>query len=443
MRSSRSAYRIPRALRRACRRTVGMTPTLLFYCQHSLGMGHLVRSLAIAAGLAEHFRVVFLNGGPLPRGTKAPDGVELVALPPLGLGQDGHSLVSRDRRRSVERVKQSRRRTILATLEAARPRVVLIELFPFGRKKFADELIPLIEAARSTGSPRPLILCSLRDILVGHRRDQLLHDERASALANRYFDAILVHADPAFARLEESFRPRSPLRIPVHYTGFVANGRASNEPGQKKTLPRRPPIVVSAGGGLVGEPLFRAAVEAHAILWPTERVPMKIIGGPFVPDEAWQVLRAAARGRRGLQLRRQVPDLRAELQGAAASISQCGYNTAMDILRIGVPALVVPFAKGVEDEQMTRARRLERLGAVRVLDSRGLDGPTLAAEIRTLLRFQPRRVSLDMEGERTTAQLVATLSGLIGSESRAVPSAVPDDRLARDLARTTIPIAAL
>ena len=55
-------------------------PSLLFYCQHSLGMGHLVRSLALAAGLARSFRVVFLNGGPLPDGMQPPLGVEIVAL---------------------------------------------------------------------------------------------------------------------------------------------------------------------------------------------------------------------------------------------------------------------------------------------------------------------------------------------------------------------------
>ena len=38
-------------------------PTLLFYCQHSLGIGHLTRSFALAAALAQRFRVVFLNGG--------------------------------------------------------------------------------------------------------------------------------------------------------------------------------------------------------------------------------------------------------------------------------------------------------------------------------------------------------------------------------------------
>src|SRR5262249_50980262 len=212
MRPSRSAHGVARTLRRACRGTVDMRPSLLFYCQHSLGIGHLVRSLAIAAGLAEHFRVVFLNGGPLPKGTTPPAGVEIVSLPPLGLDPEGHGLVSRDRRRSVDRVQQSRRRTILATMEVVRPRVVLIELFPFGRRKSADELIPLIEMARSALSPRSLIVCSLRDILVGRGADQQKHDDRAAVVANKYFDAIVVHADPKFARLEESFRPRSPLQ---------------------------------------------------------------------------------------------------------------------------------------------------------------------------------------------------------------------------------------
>jgi predicted glycosyltransferase len=41
--------------------------TLLFYCQHSLGIGHLFRSFAIAEALSRSFRVVFVSGGKLPR----------------------------------------------------------------------------------------------------------------------------------------------------------------------------------------------------------------------------------------------------------------------------------------------------------------------------------------------------------------------------------------
>ena len=60
-------------------------------------------------------------------------------------------------------------------------------------------------------------------------------------------------------------------------------------------------------------------------------------------------------------------DLSAEMAASRLSISQCGYNTALDIVRAGVPALVVPFADGGETEQTDRARRLEALGALRVL----------------------------------------------------------------------------
>ena len=62
-----------------------MKPSLLFYCQHSVGLGHLMRSYALCDALAERFRVVLLTGGELPSGIDPPAGVELVALPPLGV----------------------------------------------------------------------------------------------------------------------------------------------------------------------------------------------------------------------------------------------------------------------------------------------------------------------------------------------------------------------
>ena len=70
-------------------------------------------------------------------------------------------------------------------------------------------------------------------------------------------------------------------------------------------------------------------------------------------------------------------------------MSQGGYNTALEVVRSGVPGLIVPYATPEEDEQTRRARRLERLGAVRVLAPERL-ARTLAAELRRLLSFEPR-----------------------------------------------------
>jgi predicted glycosyltransferase len=381
-------------------------PTVLFYCQHSLGLGHLVRSFALAGALAERFRVVLLNGGRLPRGVPVPAGVEIVSVPPLGMTVDG-TLVSHDRRRSAERALELRRARMLALHDALRPDVVFVELFPFGRKKFAVELLPLLRAAREAGA---LTVCSLRDILVGSRRDQQRHDERASVTAKELFDAILVHSDPSFARLEESFRPATPLRIPVHYTGFVLpRGEAAEAIAPTPVGTERPRVVVSAGGGLYGGDLMRAAVDAHRLELADAGIDLRLVTGPFLPEDEWRALRDAARGRRGLEVRRSVPDLRAELATAAGSVSQCGYNTVLDVLHAGIPGLVVPFGAGREDEQGRRADRLERMGALRVLEAERADGATLASEIRALLDFRPVPVGLSFDGARKTTLIVGNL----------------------------------
>jgi predicted glycosyltransferase len=377
---------------------VNARPALLFYCQHSVGLGHLVRSFALAEALAERFRVVLLCGGRVPDSLPPPRDVELVALPPLGIGADG-KFASQDAALTVEDARAIRRETILRTFRSLAPEAVVIELFPFGRAKFAPELLPLLDEARSSPRP-PFVACSLRDILVGRRENQAAHDDRACQIANRYFDAILVHADSGFARLEDSFAMRHRLRVPIHYTGFVQRGSGP------RPLRRERRVVVSAGGGRVGEGLLTAAARAHRSLAGETGLRMTMIAGPFLPEPAWRRVRAAAEG---IELLRAVPDLGAELRGAMASISQCGYNTAIEILAARVPALVVPFATPEEDEQTVRARRLAALGAVRMLDPGRLEPAVLAGEIRRLLGFRPRSLGLDVDGAAGTTRI---LSGL-------------------------------
>jgi predicted glycosyltransferase len=371
-------------------------PALLFYCQHSLGIGHLTRSFALAAALVDFFHVVFLNGGRLPPGLPVPDGIELVDLPALGM-DDGHTVVSREVAYDVAQAQVQRRALIEAAVREYRPAVLLVELFPFGRKKFAGEILPMIRLARRQPGGPALVACSLRDILVDARPDQQHHDDRARWLAERYFDVVLVHADPSLARIEDSFNPRRPLRVPVYHTGYVVPARAETASG-----PRGEHLLVSAGGGIVGNALFRTALQARMLMH--EPPPMRIIAGPFLPEPQWQSLQQAVRGVAGVELLRQVPDMVAELRLARASISQCGYNTALDIVVSGVPALVVPYATSNENEQSVRASRLAALGALRHASAAALDAQRLAGEIDVLLAFTPRAAVLNLDGAAHSAQ---------------------------------------
>jgi predicted glycosyltransferase len=380
-----------------------MKPALFFYCQHSMGLGHLVRSWALADALSSSFHVVFASGGVSPLGVASPAAVEVVTLPPLEQTTDGE-IVTREPDQLVADIQARRRRLLLDTFMATRPAVVVIELFPFGRAKFAGEILPILDHA-ATLVPRPVVICSVRDLLAGGRKNQQRHDDRAQAIVDRYFDAVLVHADPRLAALEETFKPTAPLQVPVMYTGFVIPRQAPSATARRD----RVGVLVSAGGGRYGGPLFRSAVDAHILSTPAERLPMRIVAGPFLPDDDYEALQRLASGCDDLTIDRVVPSLRPLLESSRLSVSQCGYNTALDLLQAGLPALVVPFAEGCEDEQRVRARRLEALGSVRVLDPDALTAPRLAHELLATRRFTPASIALDLNGARETVRIINRL----------------------------------
>ena len=169
---------------------------------------------------------------------------------------------------------------------------------------------------------------------------------------------------------------------------------------------------MSAGGGIAGEPLLRTAIEGFSYLQEDPEVEMKVIAGPFLSEESWRALRALAHGKDRLRLVRQVSDLCSELCGAAASISQAGYNTCLDVLRAKVPAILVPFAKEDEDEQRKRALRLQDLGAARVLEQNELTPARLATEIRASMNSEFVTPALDLNGAENAAALIESITNL-------------------------------
>jgi predicted glycosyltransferase len=84
------------------------------------------------------------------------------------------------------------------------------------------------------------------------------------------------------------------------------------------------------------------------------------------------------------------PDFRQMLPHAAASVSMCGYNTALDLLQAGTPAVFVPFDAGNEVEQTLRARSLAALPGFAVSPAADLTPQRLCAAIASAMR-QPQR----------------------------------------------------
>ena len=359
--------------------------------------------MEIAHTLSDSFDVTVLLGGAVSGRIERPDNVEIVALATLGIDPDTNVFDIRRSQELRDRI-VTRRKVLIREFERLKPRVVAIEDFPFRQHGLRAEVVPLIERAHNGAYGDALVVGMTDGILADDADCDDDYRDQTAQLLDKYFDMVIVQSDPVFARIEEFFQPQNVLRVPVYHTGFVVQ-EAGARPGDVESAPDT--VLVSAGNGEYGGPLYRAAVEAHKILGSTLPLPMKIVAGEHLPDDEWRDLLAMADDSPDLTLERTLPDLGAGLAAAAWSVSQCDYDIAVHTMQARTPALFVPAANGDRKVQTVRAQRLVYWGAGRLLLPQHLNGAALANEIRELIRFQPRRMHFDLNGAASAAHLIA------------------------------------
>ncbi|EJT06138.1 glycosyltransferase [Rhizobium sp. CCGE 510] len=372
-------------------------PRIFFYVQHLLGIGHIARASRIASALAKDgFDVTVVTGG-LPVPGFPGEGVKTVALPAVVASNAGFSgLADADGRPAGEDFLHARRDLLLDAFHVAKPDVVIIEAFPFGRRQMRFELLPLL-AAIDKAEPRPKLLSSVRDILQENRKAG--RDAETAALVKEHFDTVLVHGDPSFVRLEDTFPLTAEIADRLRYTGLVA---APPAPEPAETFD----IIASAGGGAVGAALIGASKEAAALLPADLR--WLLISGPNLPEADFAALAENAPANVTLvRFRKDFPSL---LRGAKVSISQAGYNTVGDLLRTECRAILIPFVVGGETEQTVRAERLQALDLADILPETGLTAGHVKEAVEKALTT-PRRepVLLDLDGAEKTAGIIRSM----------------------------------
>jgi predicted glycosyltransferase len=404
-----------------------VTGSVLFYVQHLLGIGHLRRAQRIVDALArEGVRVTLVSGG-VPLSTPACASAEcIVQLPPIRTRDARfNELIDADGRPVDEVLRGTRRAALLSAFGAAQPDAILIEAFPFGRRAFRFELDALISAAWSR-RPRPLVFCSLRDIVVAPedatRRREIVGRVRTD------FDLVLVHGDPSFIPLDASFPEASMIADRLIYTGYVGAAHepvgADEAPGTDQAL-GTDEVVVSVGGGAVGAPLLSAALEARrrgclaALKW-------RLLAGSNLRESEFGALASSLP--EGVVLERYRPEFSQMLRRCRVSLSQAGYNTVLDILEARAIAVIVPFASQRETEQSLRAERLAAQGVLELVRESELSPERLARAIDRAIARGPGTIAIDTGGARFAAAVIA---GMIRSPANAARRPVENFALQR------------
>jgi len=379
----------------------------MIYVQHLLGIGHLQRSLYLAAELAQqNFQVELVSGG-MPRELTIPENVKLRQLPPVYSPDGSFSrLLDASDKDIDDNWRARRKQKLLEFFESFSPQVLITETFPFGRRMMRFELIPLLEAARHSVDCVQVIT-SIRDILQPKTKPG--RNEEICALIDQYYDHVLVHGDQKIAQLADSFALAACIEDKVSYSGYICSPGHELAPAGEGV----DEVLVSAGGSITGLEILKTAIAAKP-LSGLNKLHWRILVSPSIDDSQFRALQQIAG--EGFQIERNRPDFSDLLKRARLSISQAGYNTVTDILNSDTAAVVIPYAEADEVEQTIRAQKLQDCGRLVLLPQDDLAPAAMATAIAKADK-QSSALKVNLAGGINSANMVLEWLRRTGKEN--------------------------
>jgi predicted glycosyltransferase len=393
---------------------------VLIVATHLHGIGHLQRAAALAKACAAAGLSTVLASGGRPLRALDLGRARLVQIVPALRTRDesfAELLVAGaapEADRPAGAADLAAREAALAELvRRTAPKVLVTEMYPFGRRKLRGEFEAAIAAARALDRPAALV-ASVRDVLTDKPAEKTAWMAEAAAP----FARVLVHGDPDLIPFAATFAQAEALAGRLSYTGYVA----AREP--LRTRVAEGEVIVSAGGGAFGRGMLMSALLARAACTRGRAFRWRLLVGDNLPERDFRALELAAPT--GVKVQRARPDFGRRLRVAALSISQAGYNTCVQTMAAGCPAVLVPFAGGAETEQTTRARAMAAAGLATAAEGGDEDPRILAAAVDAALAAGPPRGALPkMQGAGVSAEILSTLAAIVSRDGREDRRGVP------------------
>jgi len=382
-----------------------VTRRFLLYSHDTFGLGHLRRNTTLAAALvasSPDIEVLLVTGSPISTAFALPERTDVVQLPAATKGACG-SYEPLRLTGELERLVHLRSSLIDATVRSYGPDVMLVDHAPAG---MSGELLHVL--SRMMADPlRPRLVLGLREII-----DEADSVERSWRLGPEWdalqsYDEVLVYGDEHVLSTAAELRLADELGRPVDHVGYCA---PTDEPVDGRDRSEAPLVVVSVGGGGDGFEVCSRYVDyieqrtITAQVWP--RVRSVIVTGPLMAahqrNELEQRVNALPSDCRVVTFE---PDMRNLLNRADAVISMGGYNTVVELLAGGIPALVAGRTHPRREQQI----RADRLASVSHLESCTTDQLTFEridaflVDVVGLPRY-PRTLNLD--GAKRSAQIL-------------------------------------
>lgn len=381
-------------------------PRVFLYSHDTYGLGHLRRNLAIAEHLLSRrsaFSVRLLTGSPVIGSWAVPEGLDVTALPPV-VKTGVETYAPRDSALPFSLVKAYREALILKMVIDEAPDIFLVDHAPAGMNA---ELLSTLAFMREE-MPETQVILGLRDILdSGETVRRIWAEQGIIALIDTFYDRVLVYGASEIMDVVEEYGIPPAIAERLSYCGYVARAPKPVERADSG----KPLIVVTAGGGEDGHVLMETFLTALARL-PSGCARALLVTGPLMSDARRDALRAQASGDHQIEIVTSTTDLPAIFARSDLIVAMGGYNTSVEIVASGKPAILVPRA-APRAEQRLRAAKLARLGLVwSVEPGAGLEGRLADQIARNLAgeRLQKSAHTLDLDGATRVGDLLESLT---------------------------------
>ncbi len=275
-------------------------------------------------------------------------------------------------------------------------KLLVCEGFPFCRQQFAHEYIRYFEECKKRGIK---IIISIRDFPWDEPHDTSLQDwvnYTQNLVCKYYVEKILVHGDPNILPLISDRTNHSNSKqviddiLPlVEYTGYVCDDTMPSH------LRINNKIYVSTGlNKEEGMLLFKNLLQ----------IAKNFPHYDFIMTVANRYLTTKNKSKDNVHMVEYIPNLRKRLINCAAYITYGGYNATVEILKSGIPSIIIPRQDGAKMEQFVRAYTFEPYNFFKVVNKQEIH--RLKDTLEEVLNTKPEAFNFNLNGAKGSADVI-------------------------------------
>jgi predicted glycosyltransferase len=296
-------------------------------------------------------------------------------------------------------------RLLLGLVQHLRPRVIVIDHFPFH-----TDLERAVECEAALAHLRDAVPETLH--CAGYRGVSTMTGDDAAFDARRrlivqYVDLLLVYVDPrerdAFFDAHRFLRP---VEEKVRFVGYVAG--PPRDGVQRAAGPTR--VLATFGSGTDAYRAIRLVCDAFRLFAAARpAVILDVVTGDRLPGRAFRQITAAYGDAPRIRITRSVSALGARLAEYDLVVSRGGYNACVELYQAGARSIVLPrVPRGRPAEQVEEARKFHGYGGIdSIVDAAATSPEALARLMTTVLAAPPApRAPVDLGGAGRAAALL-------------------------------------